>query len=71
MKLKGDSSLHFVALRMTDIYGFKEWGGWRHSLHPPLSNSLTLKSIVILSEAKNLIIIVGQYYYFINKYMLT
>ena len=35
MKLEGDSSLHFVSLRMTDTCGFKEGGGWWHSLQPP------------------------------------
>ena len=32
MKFKGDSSLHFVTLRMTVTYVFEVGGGWRDRL---------------------------------------
>ena len=59
MKLEGDSSLHFVSLRMTEACVFKEGVvGGGASNHP--LNSLTHLILVILSEAKNLILLVGQ-----------
>ena len=61
MKLGGDSSLHFVSLRMTDTCVFERGGGWRLCLQPPPLDSLTHYMLVILSEAKNLLLLTSQY----------
>ena len=59
MKLDGDSSLHFVSLRMTDNCVFGDGVvGSRAANYPILSK--TSQILVILSEAKNLLLIIGQ-----------
>jgi len=35
VKLAGDSSLHYVSLRMTDDCVFWGWGSWRRSRQLP------------------------------------
>jgi hypothetical protein len=67
LKLERDSSLHYVSLRMTDTCVFKEGVVGGVASNNPLLLPDT-QTLVILSEAKNLIFLVGQYLQFMyNK----